>query len=641
MKTALTRFLFCQFVKWPFVLLIFMLSFGGMEAQIVGANFNERIHEIDQAELADSKVSWVRAFINITALTTKTNVNGTVQITGINQTAMNNYDAAGLSSASQMSSGTGETVKLIISLKYNFKDALGRVPVASGIEADYLTQATLQILERASLGSHIDIVVVGNEPMWETPTGTTDINNLEAFTNRMIDEVDGWKSDHSGWTYEIYVGALNRFSELPTNSIRNRILNVAKNNNKVDGLDLHSHVATTTEIVEDFKQLRVDNNFTKGIICTEYSLFRMFENHKNDNLGSWGANNGYTSDMKMWEWINVLLNRANNSHPVSANHFKSYFNSTGWYPQNWFQQFYNSFVKYDVKVATYGFARLKQTGEQLNANTPIWVINALRNEAILGATSGLANKNPLNYPPFEEIVGPFSLEGIPLQVLSVNSGQAMDVQGCSTANGANVQQWPWNGNLCQQWTFYFKRAGEYEIRSVKSNLALDIQGGSTANGANIRQWTPNDVPAQSWLIQPLGNNQYRIISKKSGKALEVGSCSTSDGANIQQWTWNGEDCQKWSMQAVSNARMADVAVVEIIDDDRLKVFPNPAAGEEVYVRFDQGEAWIIVSDLSGRTVFEKRLEESVAINTSDFMPGTYVLRVVSAAQTYERKLIIK
>lgn len=641
MKTNLTKFTIGHGAKWPFVLLIFMLSFGSMQAQIVGANFNERIHEIDQAELADSKVSWVRAFINITALTTKANVNGTVQITGINQTAMNNYNAASLSSVSQMSSGTGETVKLIISLKYNFKDALGRVPGAFGTEADYLAQATLQILEKASLGSHVDILVVGNEPMWETPTGTTDINNLEAFTNRMIDEVDVWKSNHSNWTYDIYVGALNRFSDLPTNTIRNRILNIAKNNSKVDGLDLHSHVATTTEIVEDFKQLRVDNNFTKGIICTEYSLFRMFENHKNDNLGTWGANNGYTSGMKMWEWVNVLLTRSNNNNPASANHFISYFNSTGWYPQNWFQQFYNAFIDYDVKVATYGFVRDKLPGEQLNQNTAIWVLNALRNEALLGSTSGLANKNPLNYPTFKEVVGPFSLEGAPLQVLSVNSGQAMDVQGCSTANGANVQQWPWNGNLCQQWTFNFKRAGEYEIRSVKSNLALDLQGGSTANGANIRQWTPNGAPAQTWLVQPLGNNQYRIISKKSGKSLDVAGCSTSDGANIQQWTWGGADCQKWSMQAVSNARMADVTDVKIIDDNKLSVFPNPVAGEEFYVRSDLGEARIIVLDLSGRTVFEQRLQESVAINTSDFMPGTYVVRVVSADQTYERKLVIR
>lgn len=640
MRTTVTRFSIGQVSKWPLVLLIFMLSFGRMEAQIVGANFNERIYEIQLNELSDSKVSWARAFINITALTTKANVNGTMQITGINQTAMDNYDAAILSSVSQLSSGTGETVKLVISLKYNFKAALGRVPGAYSTEADYLAQATEQVLEKASLGTHVDILVVGNEPMWETPTGTADINNLEAFTNRMIDDVDAWKSSHSNWTYEIYVGALNRFSDMPSNAIRNRILNIAKNNSKVDGIDLHSHVATTAEIVEDFKQLRVDNNFTKGVICTEFSLFRMFENHKNDNLGAWGANNGYTSGMKMWEWVNELLTRSNNNNPVSASHFISYFNATGWYPQDWFQQYYNSFITYDVKVATYGFVRDKSPGEQITATTPIWVLNALRNEALLGATSGMGNKNPLNYPAFQEIVGPFSFEGSPVTVLSDHSGLALDVAGCSTSSGANVQQWTPNGASCQEWEFNFKRAGEYEIRSVHSNMALDLQGGSTTNGANIRQWTPNGAPAQTWLVQPLGNSSYRILSKKSGKSLDVAACSTSPGANIQQWTWNGADCQRWTLQA-TGARTTNFTEQEMAKEKSIEIFPNPSNGAQFHIRSDLGEASIIMLDLSGRTVFEQKLQGSVSIETSDLAPGTYVVRVISADQTYERKLIIK
>src|SRR6185503_2793110 len=117
--------------------------------------------------------------------------------------------------------------------------------------------------------------------------------------------------------------------------------------------------------------------------------------------------------------------------------------------------------------------------------------------------------------------------------------------------------------LCQQWTFNFKSAGEYEIRSVRSNLALDVQDGSIDNGANVRQWTPNGMPAQTWLVQPLGNGQYRIISKKSGKSLDIAGCSTLEGANVQQWTWNGANCQRWSLTKAANLKVAAVNTANV------------------------------------------------------------------------------
>jgi len=623
-------------------LLAFTLYFGIFQAngQIVGANFNERIWEINQNEIADSKVSWIRAFIPITSFVNTSMINGVKQITGINQAKLDSYDAASLVSVSQMSSGS-ETIKLIISFKFNFLTATNRVPAARSSEADILVNITNQLLNKSGLGNNIDILVVGNEPMWETPTGTTNVDNLGAFTIRMINEVYNWRTTNSNWKYDIFVGSINRFSQLSTNPIRNKILSIAKNNDKVVGLDLHCHIGSTTEIVEDFRQLREDNGFTKEVISTEFSLFRIFEDHKGDNLGTWGANNGYSSTMKVWEWIDVLLDKSNNNTPVSPGHFISYFNSTSWYPQDWFQQFYNSFIQYNVKVATYGLERSKDPDFKMTASSTTWVLNALRNEAILGKyPSGLNVRNPLCYPKFREIVGPFNFAGIPVQVSSVNGGNVLDVQGCSTDNGANVQVWNSNGNLCQQWMINFKSAGEYEIRSVKSNLALDVQDGSLNNGANVRQWTPNGMPAQTWLVQPLGNNQYRILSKKSGKSLDIEGCSTTAGANVQQWTWNGAKCQKWLLTNATGTKLTGVSTQEETFD--FNVYPNPTQGAfQIQIPGDD-IAQVHMYDTFGHLVHTLNdVQGSITLQTERLEKGIYVIELVINGQIKHKKLIIE
>ena len=39
------------------------------------------------------------------------------------------------------------------------------------------------------------------------------------------------------------------------------------------------------------------------------------------------------------------------------------------------------------------------------------------------------------------------------RIVAVHSGKVLDVQGISTANGANIQQWDWVGGFNQLWRF--------------------------------------------------------------------------------------------------------------------------------------------------------------------------------------------
>ena len=86
------------------------------------------------------------------------------------------------------------------------------------------------------------------------------------------------------------------------------------------------------------------------------------------------------------------------------------------------------------------------------------------------------------------------------KLLNHNSGQALDVAGASTANGASVDQWPYSGAANQQWNIVSVGSGYYKLLNRNSGQALDVAGQSTANGARIDQWPDSGNANQQWSL---------------------------------------------------------------------------------------------------------------------------------------------
>lgn len=129
--------------------------------------------------------------------------------------------------------------------------------------------------------------------------------------------------------------------------------------------------------------------------------------------------------------------------------------------------------------------------------------------------------------------------------LDQNSGQAMDVNGGSAVNGANIIQWPQNGGSNQQWIITDNGNGYYKIINRNSGQALDVNSASTANGAGIIQWPWNGGSNQQWQLAPTGIAIYKVINSNSGQALDVEGASKNNGADLIQWPWNGGANQQW------------------------------------------------------------------------------------------------
>ncbi len=136
------------------------------------------------------------------------------------------------------------------------------------------------------------------------------------------------------------------------------------------------------------------------------------------------------------------------------------------------------------------------------------------------------------------------------KLISRNSGQALDVIGASTANGAGVDQWPYNGGTNQQWNIVSVGGGYYKLINRNSGQALDVAGQSTANGALVDQWPDSGTANQQWSIVSVGSGYYKLISRNSGQALDVAGQSTANGARVDQWPDSGTANQQWSIVQV-------------------------------------------------------------------------------------------
>ncbi|MEP6610785.1 MAG: ricin-type beta-trefoil lectin domain protein [Mucilaginibacter sp.] len=133
------------------------------------------------------------------------------------------------------------------------------------------------------------------------------------------------------------------------------------------------------------------------------------------------------------------------------------------------------------------------------------------------------------------------------RLLNANSGQALDVNGASTANGAGIIQWPQNGGNNQQWIITDNGGGYFKVINRNSSDALDVNSASKASGAGIIQWPWNGGNNQQWQLTSVSSGVYKAINRNSGMALDVTGASTTNGALIIQYPWSGATNQQWQI----------------------------------------------------------------------------------------------
>ncbi|MBF9129747.1 glycoside hydrolase N-terminal domain-containing protein [Plantactinospora sp. S1510] len=138
--------------------------------------------------------------------------------------------------------------------------------------------------------------------------------------------------------------------------------------------------------------------------------------------------------------------------------------------------------------------------------------------------------------------------GVSYRLLAQHSGKAADINGASTAAGAQLIQWQTSSGLNQQFEFLSSDGGYHRIRARHSGLVL--QPASNSTGADITQQPDTNAANQQWRVEDQGGGVVRLVNRQSGLAMDVWQASTADGARISQWTPSTSANQRFQLQRV-------------------------------------------------------------------------------------------
>ncbi len=156
-------------------------------------------------------------------------------------------------------------------------------------------------------------------------------------------------------------------------------------------------------------------------------------------------------------------------------------------------------------------------------------------------------------------IGEINLEENAVYMIkNANSGLYLEVEGGTTANGANVQQWGANGaSPHNTWKLVEDGNGFYYLISQLGDCNtyyLDVNGGDSANGTNVQIWEKSGSRGQQFSFTKNSDGSYIIHTNcytGGVKCVEVADASTASGANVHQMKVNGDDCQNWYFEKVS------------------------------------------------------------------------------------------
>ena len=162
--------------------------------------------------------------------------------------------------------------------------------------------------------------------------------------------------------------------------------------------------------------------------------------------------------------------------------------------------------------------------------------------------------------------------------------QRLDVASGSRSNGANVQIYASNGTLSQRMWVRGVGDGWYSLTACCSAYPLDVYSCSDADGANVQQWQWNGSNAQKWRFE-MGERGIKIVSACGNKVLEVSDGVTANGANVQLWSYTGSAAQSW--RALSAERPAKIGYQNPANYPQVSSLtvrlPSYCAGEFTYV----------------------------------------------------------
>ncbi|MFJ1707197.1 RICIN domain-containing protein, partial [Kitasatospora sp. NPDC088346] len=129
------------------------------------------------------------------------------------------------------------------------------------------------------------------------------------------------------------------------------------------------------------------------------------------------------------------------------------------------------------------------------------------------------------------------------------TGQAADMWGGSTRDGAVLIGYQRTGYANQQWTFEDQGDGNLRVRSVRSDKCLQI-GGTAAAGQYVMQQTCGSADSQQWKVSASGSG-FTLSPKGSSLVLGASKRWYYGGWLLELQQPNNQTYQNWTIQQAS------------------------------------------------------------------------------------------
>jgi hypothetical protein len=332
----------------------------------LGANVNETLTRLDKDLLDRSQTIWVRGFLPATEfITGKRSVTNDPGIQALQRCAR-------------------EGRKVIVSLKWDFKEAHWRVPATdSERERECFAFATSVMKE---MRGQISIFALVNEVFVDTPREDMQADAegtipMVRFLQRLTAHIAAQSpKDPRGQPLPLSCGGFTRLDleEMQQSPAALALLRWCDSDPRLAIVNYHLHQRNYDQWNESLQFIR-RHVATKPIIVTEFSLVWNYKAHLEDRLDVTAAGADFARKHKLLpettvrDYINQCM-----THPVPEATWMDFLHTQSWHDPEFLSRVSDLMRTHGVTVATYAFSqRSSGGGRPLSADSTPWLLNPI------------------------------------------------------------------------------------------------------------------------------------------------------------------------------------------------------------------------------------------------------------------------
>ena len=251
--------------------------------------------------------------------------------------------------------------KLVVSLQWDFMGLFGdkgptNLPPAGSAHESALIEYATELL--AAVDEDVDIVVLGNEPVWETLDEDFVGRNtpLIHFTRTLKEHL---VQHYATGDTQFLLGAFNRlygnYVSKKYHRFYSQLFEMARNDDDIAGIDLHVHYEAFGQAERMLAVAR--KAFPAGVVTvTEFSPMWRYAQKKNEPITSFEGGErfadryGIASSTTVTEYF-----EAAKDDRLSATEAADFMDAMPWYNVDFVEDMYDLMDRYDVTVGTFGF----------------------------------------------------------------------------------------------------------------------------------------------------------------------------------------------------------------------------------------------------------------------------------------------